>query len=74
MKKIAACVIFLAGFLIAVSPGICATKDLVYNGGFELKKTDELPAGWMVKTYRGTSAEATFDNTEKRSGDYSFSY
>lgn len=72
MKIIAACIIFLAGFLIAVSPGVCATKNLVYNGGFELKKTDKIPAGWLVKTYRGTSAEATFDNIEKHSGDYSY--
>ena len=72
MKKIATCIMFLAGFMIAVSPGFCATKNLVYNGGFENKQTEEIPSGWMVKTYRGTAAEATFDDTVKHSGNYSF--
>ena len=72
MKKIAAGIIFLAGFLIAVSPGFCKAKNLVYNGGFEQKKTEKLPSGWLVKTYRGTSAEAAFDDFEKHSGTYSY--
>jgi len=48
MKKITAGIIFLAGFLIAVSPGICKTENLVYNGGFEHKKTEKLPSGWLM--------------------------
>jgi carbohydrate binding protein with CBM4/9 domain len=72
MKKIAAGIIFLAGFMIAVSPGLCKSKNLVYNGGFELKKTEELPSGWLTKIYRGTSAESSFDDVEKHSGTYSY--
>ena len=72
MKKIAACFIFLAGFMIAVSPGLCKSKNFVYNGGFEHKKTEKLPSGWLVKTYRGTSAESSFDDIEKHSGTYSY--
>jgi len=72
MKKIAACFIFLAGFMIAVSPGLCKSKNLVYNGGLEHKKTEELPSGWLTKIYRGTSAEFSFDDVEKHSGTYSY--
>lgn len=72
MKKIVAGMIFLVGFLIAVSPGLCKTKNIVPNGGFELKKNDTLPDGWITKTYRGTSAELAFNDVEKHSDSYSY--
>ncbi len=72
MKKITVCFIFLAAFMLSVSPGFCKSKNLVYNGGFEHKKTEALPSGWLVKTYRGTSAESSFDDVEKHSGTYSY--
>jgi len=72
MKKIVAGFIFLTCFLIAVSPAHCETKNKVYNGNFETKKTDSLPDGWITKTYRGTSAEFAFNDAEKISGSYSY--
>jgi len=72
MKKIVAGIIFLAGFLIAVSPGLCQSKNIVTNGGFEEKKTDTQPEGWLTKVYRGTSAEFAFNDAEKHSGSYSY--
>jgi hypothetical protein len=72
MKKIVACIIFLVSFLIAASPALCKTKQIVPNGGFETKTTDNQPEGWITKTYRGTSAEFAFDDAEKHSDSYSY--
>ncbi len=72
MKKIVAGIIFLVGFLTAVSPALCQTKNFVVNGGFETKTTENLPEGWVTKTYRGTSAEFAFNDAEKHSGSYSY--
>jgi hypothetical protein len=72
MKRIVAGIIFLVSFLIAASPALCKTNDIVPNGGFETKTTDNLPEGWITKTYRGTSAEFAFDDAEKHSGSYSY--
>ncbi len=72
MKKIGIIFLSLLGFLITVSPGICKTENLVYNGGFEEKKSENLPTGWNIKISRGTSTEFRFDETEKHSGSYSF--
>ena len=72
MKKIVTGIIFLAGFLIAVSPALCKTKNIVPNGSFEIKTTDNLPEGWLTKTYRGTSAEFAFNDAEKHSDSYSY--
>jgi len=71
MKKIVTGIAFLMGFLMMASPGFCAT-NIVQNGGFETKKTDTLPEGWVTKIYRGTSAEFSFDTVEKHGGKYSY--
>jgi len=72
MKKIVTGIIFLVSFLMTVSPGFCKTKKIVPNGSFETKKTDNLPDGWLTKTYRGTSAEFAFNDAEKHRDSYSY--
>jgi len=72
MKRIVTGVIFLVGFLMTVSPVLGATKNLVPNGGFEIKATENLPEGWQTKVYRGTSADFGFNDTEKHGQSYSF--
>jgi hypothetical protein len=72
MKKIVTGIIFLVGFLVAVSPALCTTKNIVLNGSFEIKTTDNLPDGWGTKIYRGTSADFAFNDAEKHSDSYSY--
>jgi len=72
MKKIVTGIIFLVGFLMTVSPALCKTKNIVPNGGFETKTTENLPDGWLTKTFRGTSAEFAFNDAEKHSDSYSY--
>jgi hypothetical protein len=72
MKKIVAGAIFLIGFSIALSTGLCQAKNLVTNGDFETKTTDTQAEGWLTKTYRGTSAEFAFNDAEKHGGSYSY--
>lgn len=72
MKKIVTGVIFLLGFLMTVSLTLGATKNIVPNGGFEIKTTENLPEGWQTKIYRGTSANFGFNDAEKHGGSYSF--
>jgi hypothetical protein len=72
MKKIVAGVIFLMGFSLAISSGLCQAKNLVANGDFETKKTDTQAEGWLTKTYRGTSAEFAFNDAEKHGGAFSY--
>ena len=71
MKKVVAGIAFLVIFWMGASPGFCET-NIVHNGGFEIKKTDTLPDGWTTKTYRGTSAEFSFNDTEKHGGAHSY--
>jgi len=72
MKKIVAGVIFLVGFLMTVSPALGKTNNIVPNGGFETKTAENLPEGWVTKTYRGTSADFGFNDVEKHGGSYSY--
>jgi len=72
MKKIVTGIIFLVGFLMTVSPALCKTKNIVPNGSFETKTTENLPEGWLTKTHRGTSAEFSFNDAEKHSDSYSY--
>jgi hypothetical protein len=72
MKKNGIILMALIGFLLAASAAIGKTENLVYNGGFDLKKTDTLPSGWNIRVLRDTSAECRFDEVEKHSGRYAY--
>jgi len=72
MKKafIACCLV--AGLIVLTTPGNGRCENLVKNGGFEKIGTGNVPAGWKLLTDRGTKVEASFDNTEKHGGEYSY--
>ncbi len=72
MKRLLSVAILFFCLLFCAAPALPQTDNLLYNGGFEKKKTDNIPEGWEIKQYRGTSAEFGFDNAEKHSGDYSY--
>ena len=72
MKKVMVAICLLAGFIIAVAPGIGFCTNIVYNGNFEKKGTDNLPEGWKVSMDRGTKVNMNYDDTEKHNGNYSY--
>ncbi len=72
MKKILTGFLFLMGFSLALSPGLCLAKNLVENGDFETKKTDTQAQGWLTKIYRGTSADFSFTDSVKHSGSQAY--
>ena len=71
MKHLSVLVLIIC-LIFPASAAISKTDNLVINGGFEKKKTDNIPEGWDIKQYRGTVAEYGFDGAEKHSGDYAF--
>lgn len=72
MKKIIVAICLLTGFVIAVTPGIGFCYNIVYNGNFEKKGTDNLPEGWKVLVDRGTKATTGYDDTVKHGGNFSY--
>ncbi|MFW6271796.1 MAG: hypothetical protein ACOC1Q_01995 [Desulfosalsimonas sp.] len=69
MKKSIRNVLIFTGFILMALPVTAFCQNLVENGGFEQKSTNNLPAGWKVNISRGAEAEVVLDENEKRSGN-----
>ena len=72
MKKNIIGIIFIITCLLIAYPAFSENYRLIFEEGFETKGSGNLPAGWLTKSNRGTSAEFNFDETEKHIGRNSY--